>query len=202
MTKHLRDDLDIIQNWIAPASRVLDLGCGNGDFLRELMDNKSILGYGLEIDRELIIQCIEKKVNVIEQDLNRGLTNFKDKSFDTVVMTQALQIMRRPDLVLDEMLRVGNECIVTFPNFGNLFSRIYLALYGRMPVTKQLSYEWYETPNIHFCTIRDFEILCQEKDIEILHRQVVAERFPNRLLKDFRPNIFGETAIYHLRNNP
>jgi methionine biosynthesis protein MetW len=181
---------------------VLDLGCGNGDFLRELMDNKSILGYGLEIDRELIIQCIEKKVNVIEQDLNRGLTNFKDKSFDTVVMTQALQIMRRPDLVLDEMLRVGNECIVTFPNFGNLFSRIYLALYGRMPVTKQLSYEWYETPNIHFCTIRDFEILCQEKDIEILHRQVVAERFPNRLLKDFRPNIFGETAIYHLRNNP
>lgn len=202
MTKHLRDDLDIIQNWIAPESRVLDLGCGNGDFLRELMDNKSILGYGLEIDRELIIQCIEKKVNVIEQDLNRGLTNFKDKSFDTVVMTQALQIMRRPDLVLDEMLRVGNECIVTFPNFGNLFSRIYLALYGRMPVTKQLSYEWYETPNIHFCTIRDFEILCQEKDIEILHRQVVAERFPNRLLKDFRPNIFGETAIYHLRNNP
>jgi methionine biosynthesis protein MetW len=202
MTIRLRDDLDIIQNWIAPESRVLDLACGNGDFLRELMDNKSILGYGLEIDRELIIQCIEKKVNVIEQDLNRGLTNFKDKSFDTVVMTQALQIMRRPDLVLDEMLRVGNECIVTFPNFGNLFSRIYLAFYGRMPVTKQLSYEWYETPNIHFCTIRDFEILCQEKGIEILHRQVVAERFPNRLLKDFRPNIFGETAIYHLRNNP
>ena len=198
MSKMIRDDLDIIQNWIAPESQVLDLGCGSGNFLRFLMDTKKILGYGLEIDRELIIQCVEKGINVIEQDLNSGLANFNDKSFDTVVMTQALQVMRRPDLVLDEMLRIGNECIVTFPNFGNFFSRISLSLRGRMPVTKQLAYEWYETPNIHFCTIRDFETLCQEKGIHILHREVVAQRFPNRLLKDIHPNIFGETAIYHL----
>ncbi len=201
MSRHIRDDLYMLQDWITPKTRVLDLGCGNGDFLRFLMDHKQILGYGLEIDREHIIECVTKGVNVIEQDLNRGLTNFMDKSFDTVVMTQALQIMHRPDLVLDDMLRIGSECIVTFPNFGNLFSRAYLSFYGRMPVTKQLAYQWYETPNIHFCTIRDFEILCQEKDIDILHRNVIAERFPNRIFKELSPNLFGETAIYHLSKN-
>lgn len=198
MNNALRLDLNIIQNWIAPQSRVLDLGCGDGTLLRQLMDNKQVQGYGLEIDADEITQCIRKGVNVVEQDLNRGLTNFTDNSFDTVVMTQALQVMHRPDLVLDEMLRVGKECIVTFPNFGNWHARLYLALRGRMPVTKQLAYQWYDTPNIHFCTVRDFEALCRERSITIMDRQVVAARFPDRLLKDLNPNIFGETAIYHL----
>lgn len=198
MNNALRLDLNVIQNWIAPQSRVLDLGCGDGTLLRLLMDNKQVQGYGLEIDADEITQCIRKGVNVVEQDLNRGLNNFTDNSFDTVVMTQALQVMHRPDLVLDEMLRVGKECIVTFPNFGNWHARLYLALRGRMPVTKQLAYQWYDTPNIHFCTVRDFEALCRERSITIMDRQVVSARFPDRLLKDLNPNVFGETAIYHL----
>lgn len=198
MNDMLRIDLSIIQGWVAAGSRVLDLGCGDGTLLRRLMDDKQVLGYGLEIGVDEITECIRKGVNVVQQDLNSGLSNFKDNSFDTVVMTQALQIMRRPDQVLDEMLRVGKECIVTFPNFGNWHARLYLSLRGRMPVTKQLTYQWYDTPNIHFCTVKDFEALCREKQISILDRQVVAERFPDRVLKDINPNSFSETAIYHL----
>ncbi len=194
-----RVDLDIIQSWVAPHSRILDLGCGDGTLLKRLMERKNIKGYGLEIDEDQITQCISRGVNVIEQDLNSGLSNFKDNSFDTVIMTQALQVVRRPDLVLDEMLRVGKECIVTFPNFGNWHARLYLTLRGRMPVTKQLAYQWYDTPNIHFCTVKDFEVLCQEKSIVVNARKVVATRFPDIVMKDINPNIFGETAIYYLR---
>lgn len=199
MNSSSRVDLDIIQHWITPESRILDLGCGDGTLLKQLMEQKHIKGYGLEIDQQQITECIRQGVNVIEQDLNSGLTNFNDKSFDTVIMTQALQVMRRPDLVLDEMLRVGKECIVTFPNFGNWHARLYLALRGRMPVTKQLTYQWYDTPNIHFCTVKDFEVLCREKTIDIKARKLVSSRFPDFLMKDISPNVFGETAIYYLR---
>lgn len=198
MNAALRVDLNIIQSWVAPASRVLDLGCGDGTLLRTLMDEKRVLGYGLEIGAQEITECVRKGVNVIEQDLNQGLGNFKDNSFDTVIMTQALQIMHRPDQVLDEMLRVGKECIVTFPNFGNWRARFYLLMRGRMPVTKQLAYQWYDTPNIHFCTVNDFEALCAEKGIRVLDLEVVAQRAPDHLLKDLHPNAFAETAIYHL----
>lgn len=198
MKDNLRIDLSIIQDWVSPGSRVLDLGCGDGALLRQLMDDRQVVGYGLEIDADYITECIRKGVNVVEQDLNSGLSNFKDNSFDTVIMTQALQVMRRPDLVLDEMLRVGKECIVTFPNFGNWRARLYLSFRGRMPVTKQLTYQWYDTPNIHFCTVRDFEVLCRDKQISVLDRRVVAQRFPDRLLKDLNPNAFTETAVYHL----
>lgn len=193
-----RIDLAIIEQWITPQSRVLDLGCGDGALLRQLLDSKQIKGYGLEIDSHLINECMQKEVNVIEHNLDHGLEDFETNSFDTVLMTQALQVLHRPDLVIDEMLRVGKECIVTFPNFGNWHARTYLYMHGRMPVTKQLSYQWYDTPNIHFCTIKDFEALCIEKSITFLHRAVVAERFPDRLLKDLWPNLFAETAIYHL----
>ena len=188
----LRIDLDILQQWI------LDLGCGDGTLMCSLADNRQVSGYGLEIDAEQITTCISRGVNVIETDLNKGLTNFQDHSFDTVIMTYSLQVMRRPDQLIDEMLRVGKECIVTFPNFGNIRTRSYLMLRGRMPVTKQLSHQWYDTPNIHFCTVRDFDALCREKDIRILHREVVTQRFPDKQLKGLWPNLFGETAIYHL----
>ncbi|MEZ5530536.1 MAG: methionine biosynthesis protein MetW [Porticoccaceae bacterium] len=193
-----RIDLDIIPQWIAPSSRVLDLGCGDGTLLQMLKQQKGVEGYGLEIDPDKITNCIARGVNVVEADLDKGLTQFTDKSFDTVVMTQALQAMRFPHLVLDEMLRVGKECIITFPNFGNWRARFYLLTRGRMPVTKQLTYQWYDTPNIHFCTVDDFEALCVEKGIRTLHREFVAARLPDRQIKGIWPNLFSETAIYHL----
>jgi methionine biosynthesis protein MetW len=193
----MRIDLNEIQHWIAQGSRILDLGCGDGTLLKFLKDTKKVDGYGLEIDPEQINLCIDKGLNVIEQNLDRGLGNFADNSFDTVLMTQALQTLHFPHLVLDEMLRVGNECIVTFPNFGHWKARYYLATRGRMPVSDLLPYEWYNTPNIHFCTFKDFEVLCRDKSIKVIHRQVVNEQSAH-ILKDFSPNLFGETAIYHL----
>ncbi len=194
----LRIDLDILQQWIPMDGRVLDLGCGDGTLMKSLADNRQASGYGLEIDADQITACIGRGVNVIETDLNEGLGNFLNDSFDTVIMTYSLQVMRRPDQLIDEMLRVGKECIVTFPNFGNIRTRSYLMLRGRMPVTKQLSHQWYDTPNIHFCTVHDFDALCETKNIRILHREVVTERFPDKQLKGLWPNLFGETAIYHL----
>jgi len=191
----MRIDLNEIQHWIQQGSRILDLGCGDGTLLKFLIDTKQVQGYGLEIDAAQINACIDKGLNVIEQNLDSGLGNFADKSFDTVLMTQALQTLHFPHLVLDEMLRVGKECIVTFPNFGHWKARYYLATRGRMP--DLLPYEWYNTPNIHFCTFKDFEVLCRERNIKVIHRQVVNEQ-SGQTLKDFMPNLFGETAIYHL----
>ena len=193
----MRIDLNEIQHWIKQGSRILDLGCGDGTLLKFLIDTKQVQGYGLEIDAAQINTCIDKGLNVIEQNLDRGLGNFADKSFDTVLMTQALQTLHFPHLVLDEMLRVGKECIVTFPNFGHWKARLHLALRGRMPVSDLLPYEWYNTPNIHFCTFKDFEVLCRERNIKVINRQVVNEQ-SGQGLKDFMPNLFGETAIYHL----
>tara|TARA_B100000809_G_C15075622_1_gene507683 strand:- start:249 stop:845 length:597 start_codon:yes stop_codon:yes gene_type:complete len=193
----MRFDLKIIQNWIAQHSRILDLGCGDGTLLERLRDEKGAQGYGLEIGADEISACIAKGLNVIEQDLDRGLGNFADNSFDTVMMTQALQTMTYPHKVLDEMLRVGKECIVTFPNFGHWKARLHLLIHGRMPVSDLLPWEWYDTPNIHFCTCKDFEDLCSENGIIILQRQVISER-SFKILTQLLPNLFGDTAIYRL----
>ena len=194
----LRIDLDIIQNWIAPQTRVLDLGCGDGALLERLSREKRVSGYGVEIDHAQIEHCLGRGVNVVEQNLDQGLGNFADDSFDTVVMTQALQTLRQPHLVVREMLRVGRECIITFPNFGQWRARWHLAFSGRMPVSDLLPYEWYDTPNIHFCTFRDFDMLCRENGWTVLHRQVVSETPFSAAFKDLLPNLFGDTAIYHL----
>ena len=163
----------LITNWIESKSRLLDLGCGDGSLLKILIDQLQVRGYGLEIDPVLINNCIRKGINVIEQDLNSGLKNLNDGSFDTVLMTQTLQSLRYPHLVLDEMLRIGNQAIITFPNFGHWRTRASLLFNGRMPVTKQLSYQWYDTPNIHFFTYKDFETLCVERKIKIVGRVFV-----------------------------
>ena len=194
----MSQDFSFISGWIKPDSRVLDLGCGDGNLLASLKKDLNISGYGLEIDPHSINQCIASGVNVIEQDLNRSLSNFPDNSFDTVIMTQALQAMRYPHLVLDEMLRIGSQCVITFPNFGHWRARAYLTLRGRMPVTKQLAYQWYDTPNIHFFTYSDFEALCSERNINVLRKQFIGEHFPDRQLKNLWPNLFAETAVYHL----
>lgn len=159
----MRPDLEIIQHWIAPDSRVLDLGCGDGSLLHYLREAKNTVGIGLEIDAENINQCLSKGVNVIEQNIDFGLRNFQTDSFDTVLLAQTLQALSNPDLLIDEMLRIGRNGIVTFPNFGNWKSRVYLMGRGRMPVSKFMPYQWYDTPNIHFCTVKDFDALCREK---------------------------------------
>ncbi|MBT8124317.1 MAG: methionine biosynthesis protein MetW [Gammaproteobacteria bacterium] len=194
----MRSDFSIIQSYIADGSCILDLGCGDGTLLTTLAQHKRISGYGLEINSDRITACIAKGVNVIEQNIDTGLANFADNSFDLVIMTHTLQAMKRPDITLEEMLRVGKECVVTFPNFGHWNARFYLFFRGRMPVSDIMPYEWYDTPNIHFCTVRDFEYFCQQNSITILHRDVISSGSIDGLLKKIQPNIFGETAIYHL----
>ena len=194
----MRQDLTHIQQWINRGARVLDLGCGDGEFLAELTTARGIEGLGLEIDSAHISTALGRGLNIIEQNIDQGLENFADNSFDTVVMAFALQAVRHPHLVLDEMLRVGRECIVTFPNFGHWRCRLYLSLRGRMPVSRLLPYNWYDTPNIHFCTVRDFETLCAERRIRILRRHMLGPDKPHGILAKLWPNVFAPAAIYHI----
>ncbi len=195
----MRADLKVITPWVAPNSSVLDLGCGDGTLLAYLQEHKGVRGYGLEIGEEQITECIRKGVNVIQQDLDaKGLQNFADQQFDTVIMTQALQAVRRPDVMLDEMLRLGRQGIVTFPNFGHWRCRFYLILRGMMPMSKTLPYRWYDTPNIHLCTFKDFEALCREKNIRILSREVVDADFEQSSFARMWPNLLAEFAVYRI----
>lgn len=194
----LRSDLNIIQSWISPESQVLDLGCGHGELLSFLKQHKQCKSYGLEINPDSIVSCVEKGLNVIEHDLNDGLKHFKNGSVDTVIMTQALQAVDRPDLLLEDMLRVGKEAIITFPNFGYWRTRLFLMLKGKMPMSKTLPFNWYDTPNIHMCTFQDFEKLCSEKGLHILDRTVVNKDHQESLAIRLWPNLLGEIAIYRV----
>lgn len=194
----MRPDLEIIEKLIAPQSRVLDLGCGDGALLHYLQNQKGVTGIGLEIDAPNIEECLGKGVSVIEQNLDGGLNNFQTGSFDTVLLAQTIQALSKPEQLLDDMLRIGRFGIVTFPNFGNWKSRAYLATRGRMPVSKFMPYEWYDTPNIHFCTVNDFDALCREKNIRVLKRTVVDSEHQGNWAMRAWPNLLGEIAIYHL----
>jgi methionine biosynthesis protein MetW len=194
----MRIDHDVIMEWIAPGSRVLDLGCGDGTLLLNLQEHKNVKALGIEIDAEKFNRCLEKGLNVIDQNLDDGLGNFTDNSFDVVVMTQTLQAMHHPDKVLEETLRVGKQSIVAFPNFGHWTCRLHITSKGRMPVSKFMPYNWYDTPNIHFCTIRDFEALLAERRIKVLNRVVSSPSAKLGGLAKLWPNLFGSMAIYHL----
>ena len=191
----LRADLQLIQDWIAPHSRVLDLGCGDGSFLAHLKTTRQIRDYGLEIDTANIQLCLEAGVNVLEQNMDKGLKNFGTGSFDTVILAHTLQALHRPDEIVDEMLRVGKNGILTFPNFAYWRHRLSLLTGGRMPKSPQLPYEWYDTPNLHHCTISDFDELCRLKNIKVLHRTVVDDSQHSSPLMRLCPNFFGINAI-------
>ncbi len=195
----VRLDFRIIGDWIKPQSRVLDLGCGDGSLLAYLAQSKGASGYGLEIDDAHVSECIRRGVNVIQTDLDAGLSEFDERSFDFVVLSLTLQAVRYPDRLLREMLRVGTEGIVTFPNFGHWRARWQLGVRGRMPVSAALPHEWYSTPNIHLCTLRDFERLCAREGIEILESQVVDHAHRRRLALQLFPNTLGEIALYRFR---
>ena len=194
----LRADLAVIADLINPGARVLDLGCGEGDLLAELQNSKQVNGYGLDVDAANINVCLSKGVNVIEQDLDQGLANFPDSSFDMVVMTETLQSVRAPDRLLEEMLRIGEECIVTFPNFGHWRCRAQLTGLGRMPVAKHLPHTWFDTPNIHLCTFKDFETLCVDLNLRIIERRVVNRHNKTASYLNLWPNFLGTFAFYRL----
>jgi methionine biosynthesis protein MetW len=162
-----RSDLMTIAHWIPNGARVLDLGCGNGDFLKTLKLQKQVTGYGIELDAEKVAACIASGVNVIQTNLDQGLADFDSDSFDYVVLSLTLQAVQRPRELLQEMLRVGQHGIVTFPNFAHWRNRMQFAFGGQMPVSKQLPFKWYNTPNIHLCTIKDFKVLCEELAIKV-----------------------------------
>ena len=191
----MRIDLDTIQSYISTDSYVLDLACGDGNLLLALQKNKNITGVGLENDPDYISACIKSGVSVIEHDLNKGLHHINDKTYDTVVMTLALQAMQKPDVVLEEMLRIGKECIITFPNFAHWKARWHLLAHGRMPMSDLLPYEWYNTPNVRVLTIRDFEALAPKVGLVILDRVVLHEGNVVRWGANWR----GSVAVYRVR---
>jgi methionine biosynthesis protein MetW len=196
----LRTDLQIIHDWIPNGARVLDLGCGDGTLLTALQQH-NVTGYGLEIDNSQIADCIASKVNVIQADLDLGLPQFADQSFDFVILSQTLQAVKRPDFLLDEIIRVGKQAIIGFPNFGHWQCRKQLAFGGQMPVSKTLPSAWFDTTNIHLCTIKDFEQLCTNKQVTIVKRSIVDHAHQDSFGIKLAPNLFGEIALYQIKKS-
>jgi len=197
-----RKDFAIISDWIEKESTVLDLGCGDSTLLNYLVLSKNITGYGLEKDIVEVQQSITKNINVIQADFNIGLDKYFDENFfDYAIMTQALQENKNPDRIILEMLNVAREGIVTFPNMGFWKNRFQLGFLGRMPISRSLPNNWFDTPNIHLCTFDDFERLCKNLNIKIIEKKVLDNDYSTNFLLKLFPNFFGEIALYRFEKS-
>jgi methionine biosynthesis protein MetW len=195
----VRPDLAIVADMVPSGSRVLDLGCGDGDLLAELIGARGCRGQGVEVAPEAFHACITRGIPVVQADIDEGLPDFEDASFDVVVLSQTLQATRHPVRVLREMMRVGRVGVVSFPNFGHWRVRAYLGARGRMPVSRSLPYPWHETPNIHLCTLRDFEDLAAGEGLRLADRRLLdidGRGGPGRAAR--RPNLLAAGAAYLL----
>lgn len=188
-----RFDFDVITAWVAEGARVLDLGCGDGSLLKHLRAARRVRGYGVEIAPAQVTACIRNGINVIQTDLERGLAGFEDDFFDHVIMSLSLQTVHHTEQMLREMLRVGREVVVSIPNFGYHQNRAAIAA-GRMPVSDYLPYQWYDSPNVRFFTIADFEALCDKLGIAVRERRAFAAGQP--VADD--PNLNADVALYRL----
>lgn len=190
----LRDDLQLIYDWIPAGSRVLDLGCGKGELLSALIREKNCSGYGVEIDTEGVLASMERGINVIQADLEQGLQDFDADSFDIIVLSQTIQSMQNTETILQDLTRVAKQAIVSFPNFGYWKNRLQIGLFGHMPVSERMPYQWYNTPNIHWCTLQDFDRLCAKNHIRVLERTVMTAGRRINIL----PNLLGSLAFYRV----
>ncbi len=192
--KRLRVDYELIESLIEPNSRVLDVGCGDGQLLLNLQHDKNIIAEGIEVDQELVLQCVNNGLNIIHRDIERGLEHYPVGTFDYAILSQTLQTLKNPRQVFSELLRVAGKVIVSFPNFAHWKCRANLFFTGKAPRTRQLPFRWYETPNIHFLSLKDFEVFCDEigAKIEVRLALIGSRQSPVK----FAPNIFAEQAIY------
>ena len=193
-----RKDFKLISEWIQPNSRVLDLGCGDGSLLKLLIEKRNIRGYGIDTSVDKIIKSVNNNINVINTNINHKLDYFSNKSFNYVILAQSLQVVENPVELIREMLRVGDEAIISFPNMGYWKSRLYLFLKGRMPVTEELPHSWYSTPNIHLCTIKDFKEMCNMNEFTIME-EVINNRENSSLSSNYFSNFFAESVIFRIK---
>ncbi len=195
-----RVDLLLLADMVEPDSRVLDVGCGDGALLRILAETRNVDARGVEISQSNVNQCVARGLSVVQGDADTDLINYPDNAFDYAILSQTIQATHRPRDVLEQLLRIGQRAIVSFPNFGHWRIRSQIMFGGRMPVTQNLSYAWYDTPNIHFCTIKDFAVMCEELDAKV-ETSVALNAQGQRLgleIPHFMQNLLGQQAIFLL----
>ncbi|MGB3242488.1 MAG: methionine biosynthesis protein MetW [Candidatus Omnitrophota bacterium] len=192
--EELRLDHKVIGDLIEPGSMVLDLGCGDGDLLEYLVVNKDVKGSGVEINEEAIYRCVEKGLSVSHGDIDSGLTEYPDKLFDYVIFNQTMQQVHNPKDAIQEALRIGKKAIIGFPNFCYISARLQLFFAGHVPITPSLPYRWYDTPNLHFLSIKDFKVFCAEQNFTVEKVFFLTEK---RMVR-FMPNLFALNAIFQI----
>ena len=191
--QNIRYDFSIIENWTHPNSKVLDLGCGDGALLNYLKEKKDIKGFGIEKNEEKWLLSLKNNVDVIQMDLESGLAAFETKSFDLVILSRTIQSIKNIEEIIHEMMRVGKEVVITFPNFGYWKNRLQI-IQGYMPLSDELPYKWFDTPNMHLCTIQDFDNFCKHLKVNVDQRLILTDKKS----VNFYPNFFGALALYKL----